>query len=175
MNGSSTTTDSIGKKDYLGPPMNALNRSRSRSPTYVKYNDPRRSASPNVNRTNYLQAPLDRSRSPTPNFTSTHVAKLTRNSQKSNENDNNKKSVVSALQIPMEKTMKSEATLVVSDSNDHSDNASEMSDEGYRSLGVMDKGKLRTSLCSQNSTEDAEETGKSFKNFDFFSEISSTL
>lgn len=157
--------------------MNSLNRSRSRSPSYVQqHNDTttRRSASPNLTNKRYLHAP-DRSRSPTPNFTSTHVTKLSRSPQKtindinghttdSNSGSSNKKmqNVISAMQIPCEnkQTLKSEATLVVSDNNDHSDNASEMSDEGYRSLGVVDKVKLRTSLCSQNSIEDAEENGK---------------
>lgn len=160
--------------------MNSLNRSRSRSPSYVQSNDTtttfRRSASPNLTTNKrYLYATNnDRSRSPTPNFTSTHVTKLSRSPQKINNDLNNdiigtKKSqnLISAIQIPCDnnkQTLKSEATLVVNDSNDHSDNASEMSDEGYRSLGVIDKGKLRTSLCSQNSTENAEDNGKLKKN-----------
>lgn len=57
--------------------------------------------------------------------------------------------------------MKSEAVLQVTDT-DHSDTTSEMSDEGYRSLGIVhDKAKKRSSLYSQNSAEDAEDNGKS--------------
>lgn len=56
--------------------------------------------------------------------------------------------------------MKSEAVLQVTDT-DHSDTTSEMSDEGYRSLGIVhDKTKQRSSLYSQNSAEDAEDNGK---------------
>lgn len=59
----------------------------------------------------------------------------------------------------------SEASLQISDptTTDHSDNASEVSDEGYRSLGVIqpgDKSKNRLSYNSQNSVEDAEFTGE---------------
>lgn len=153
--------DHSGKKDYLGPPMNALNRSRSRSPSYVQYNDTRRSASPNVNRKSYLQ-PANRSRSPTPNFTSTHTTKLSKSPKSTVEQASRKMQHITALQIPCESKpiLKSEATLVVSDGTDHSDNASEVSDEGYRSLGlVTEKGKKRASVGSQNSMEDAEECG----------------
>lgn len=45
------------------------------------------------------------------------------------------------------------------DSTDHSDNASEVSDEGYRSLGIIGDKKHRTSVHSQNSIEDADEIG----------------
>lgn len=62
--------------------------------------------------------------------------------------------------------MKSEAVLQVNSeshsSDNHSDTSSQMSDEGYRSLGVVqDKNKKRSSVYSQNSAEDAEENGKS--------------
>lgn len=63
----------------LGPPMNALNRSRSRSPTsYQMLTDSRRSVSPNFPRKT-LMPPANRSRSPTPNYTSTFNAKLATN------------------------------------------------------------------------------------------------
>lgn len=171
--------DSVGlpKKEFLGPPMNSLNRSRSRSPSYASYTDSRRSASPSLPRKSFLQPP-NRSRSPTPNFTSTHVTKLTKSPQKlvnqgpqslpyipiyqSSPKPPAKNQHVSSIQIPVDSkvTMKSEAVLQVSDnSTDHSDNASEVSDEGYRSLGLVinDKNKNRTSVYSQNSTEDAED------------------
>lgn len=47
-------------------------------------------------------------------------------------------------------------------STDHSDNTSEVSDEGYRSLGLVpgDKTRNRSSLYSQNSAEDAEYIGE---------------
>lgn len=174
LTGVATAFDGPNKKDHLGPPMNAINRSRSRSPSYVHYNDARRSASPNLQRKSYLHPP-SRSRSPTPNYTSTHVTKLTKSPQKSlnqgpqslpyipTYQTKNKQQHVAAFQIPCDTskvTMKSEAVLVVSDSTDHSDNASEVSDEGYRSLGLVnDKTKNRTSIYSQNSVEDADETG----------------
>ncbi|KAF5285775.1 hypothetical protein FQR65_LT13054 [Abscondita terminalis] len=127
-------------KEYLGPPMNSINRSRSRSPS-------RRSASPNLPRKT-LAPPTNRSRSPTPNYVSTHVAKLSKTNKYPKQ--------VAAMQIePPKVTLKSEATLQVSESStDHSDNASEVSDEGYRSLGLVQN---RTSLYSQNSAEDADE------------------
>lgn len=51
---------------------------------------------------------------------------------------------------------------------DHSDTTSEVSDEGYRSLGIIqDKTKQRSSLYSQNSGEDADETGKTLQKLDF--------
>lgn len=61
--------------------------------------------------------------------------------------------------------MKSEAVLQVSSeshsSDNHSDTSSQMSDEGYRSLGIVqDKNKKRSSVYSQNSAEDVEENGK---------------
>lgn len=58
--------------------------------------------------------------------------------------------------------MKSEASLHVGENlTDHSDNASEVSDEGYRSLGIVhDKTRNRTSLYSQNSVEDVDENGE---------------
>lgn len=56
--------------------MNALNRSRSRSPqSYQMLADSRRSVSPNFPRKS-LMPPVNRSRSPTPNYTSTFNAKL---------------------------------------------------------------------------------------------------
>lgn len=56
--------------------MNALNRSRSRSPqSYQMLADSRRSVSPNFPRKS-LMPPVNRSRSPTPNYTSTFSAKL---------------------------------------------------------------------------------------------------
>lgn len=63
---------------------------------------------------------------------------------------------------PDGKVMKSEASLQVGENlTDHSDNASEVSDEGYRSLGIVhDKTRNRTSLYSQNSVEDVDENGE---------------
>lgn len=60
------------------------------------------------------------------------------------------------------KVMKTEASLQVGENlTDHSDNASEVSDEGYRSLGIVhDKTRNRTSLYSQNSVEDVDENGE---------------
>lgn len=177
LNGYSSTTN----KEYLGPPMNSLNRSRSRSPSHLHYTDSRRSISPSLPRKN-LAPPRNRSRSPTPNFISTHVTKLantrtqgpqslpyipTQNLSPTNSSSpkHGKNQQVSSVQIPMDSklTMKSEATLQVSESlTDHSDNTSEVSDEGYRSLGIIqtEKGKNRASLYSQNSVEDVEENGK---------------
>jgi len=62
--------------------------------------------------------------------------------------------------------MKSEAVLQVNseaqNSDNHSDTSSQMSDEGYRSMGLtQDKNKKRSSVYSQNSGEDIEENGKS--------------
>lgn len=151
----------------LGPPMNSLNRSRSRSPSQkTSYlNDSRRSVSPNLPRKG-LAPPSHRSRSPTPNFTSTHMAKLSSNNvRKSGPQSlpyiptSPKAKHVTTMQIPVEnKVLKTEATLHVNDS-DHSDTTSEMSDEGYRSLGlVQDKNRHRSSMYSQNSVEDVDET-----------------
>lgn len=61
--------------------------------------------------------------------------------------------------------MKSEAVLQVNseaqNSDNHSDTSSQMSDEGYRSMGLtQDKNKKRSSVYSQNSGEDIEENGK---------------
>lgn len=144
INGSPT----LNAKEYLGPPMNSINRSRSRSPSHLSHPDPRRSLSPNLPRKT-LAPPSNRSRSPTPNYVSTHVTKLSKNSQRQ----------VAAIQIDPKITLKSEATLQVSESStDHSDNASEVSDEGYRSLGIIQtERKNRVSLYSQNSVEDADD------------------
>ncbi|KAJ8934028.1 hypothetical protein NQ314_013625 [Rhamnusium bicolor] len=118
--------------------------------------------------------PEDLSRSPTPNFTSTHLTKLSTNRSPQHKNygpqslpvipTSPKSKHVSSIQIPVDsKVMKSEAILQVTDT-DHSDTTSEMSDEGYRSLGIVqDKSKQRSSLYSQNSAEDAEENGSSLK------------
>ncbi|KAF5285468.1 hypothetical protein FQA39_LY16642 [Lamprigera yunnana] len=147
-----------GNRDHLSAPMNSINRSRSRSPSHLTYMDSRRSISPNLQRKS-LAPPSSRSRSPTPNFVSTHTTKLSKNSSPTHSRNINKNQVT-AIQIDPKITMKSEATLQVSESStDHSDNASEVSDEGYRSLGVIqnDKGKNRSSLYSQNSIEDADE------------------
>lgn len=147
----------------LGPPMNSINRSRSRSP--------KRSLSPNLSTRRSLAPPLNRSRSPTPNYTSNLSTKLSTNRSPQNKNNYGPqslplslnsyrpKNIVSSMQIPVDsKVLKSEVTLPVNDT-DHSDTTSEMSDEGYRSLGLIhDKTKQRSSLYSQNSTEDAEET-----------------
>lgn len=157
----------------LGPPMNSLNRSRSRSPS--QYND-RRSLSPNFARKSL--APPMRSRSPTPNFTSTHQTKLStnRNLKPSNSpstspvhqakfasGKNNCTQHITSIQIPVDNrvSLKSEASLQVIDAlTDHSDTTSELSDEGYRSLGIVqDKSKQRSSFISQNSAEDAEDNG----------------
>lgn len=68
---------------------------------------------------------------------------------------------IASIQIPVEtRNLKSEASLQVNE--DQSDTTSEVSDEGYRSLGaVQDKSKKRTSLYSQDSVEDAEDNGES--------------
>ncbi|XP_018565889.1 GAS2-like protein pickled eggs isoform X2 [Anoplophora glabripennis] len=167
----------------LGPPTNSLNRSRSRSPSHLSYTDTRRSVSPNFPRKSLnIPQSINRSRSPTPNFTSTHLTKLSthRSPQHLQKNygpqslpiinsghqslpvnvvpTSPKSKHVSSMQIPADtKVMKSEAVLQVTDT-DHSDTTSEVSDEGYRSLGIVhDKKKQRSSLYSQNSSEDAEE------------------
>lgn len=70
---------------------------------------------------------------------------------------------ISSAPVDGGKVLKSEASLQVSDTlTDHSDNASEVSDEGYRSLGIIhnDKTRNRVSLYSQNSVEDVDENGK---------------
>ncbi|ERL84887.1 hypothetical protein D910_02310, partial [Dendroctonus ponderosae] len=135
----------------LGPPMNSLNRSRSRSPSHL-YPDSRRSVSPNFPRKNLVPPSHNRSRSPTPNFTSTHHTKLATNKS------------------PQHVVMKSEAVLQVSSeshsSDNHSDTSSQMSDEGYRSLGIVqDKNKKRSSVYSQNSAEDVEENEDELNDF----------
>ncbi|RZC42222.1 GAS2-like protein 2 [Asbolus verrucosus] len=166
-----TAGTGYGTSPYsLGPPMNALNRSRSRSPSYLS---DRRSVSPNFPRKSLV--PPMRSRSPTPNFTSTHQTKLSTNrSPKTSTSPStspvhhakyaNAKSHtqhITSIQIPVDNrvNLKSEASLQVSEAlTDQSDTTSEMSDEGYRSLGVIqDKNKQRSSLHSQNSVEDAED------------------
>lgn len=158
----------------LGPPMNSLNRSRSKSPSFL-HADTRRSISPNFPRKSLAAPPNIRSRSPTPNFTSTHTTKLaTRSSQPSVKTASSgpqslppylpQPKHVASIQIPVEnKVLKSEAVLQVNteshSSDTHSDTSSQMSDEGYRSLGIVqDKNKKRSSLYSQNSAEDVEET-----------------
>ncbi|CAH1382169.1 unnamed protein product [Tenebrio molitor] len=151
----------------LGPPMNALNRSRSRSPSHL---NERRSVSPNFPRKS-LVPPSSRSRSPTPNFTSTHQTRLSTNKspklstppstspvhQAKYANAKSHTQHIASIQIPVEtRNLKSEASLQVNE--DQSDTTSEVSDEGYRSLGaVQDKSKKRTSLYSQDSVEDAED------------------
>ncbi|XP_044763199.1 GAS2-like protein pickled eggs [Coccinella septempunctata] len=156
-----------GPNSLLGPPMHSLSRSRSRSPSQLYKNDDRRSVSPNLSRKS-LMPPSNRSRSPTPNFISTHQTKLSTNRSPKHQSSSSPKvpkNHVSTLQIPIDKgitkqdLLKSEATLVVNDQlTDHSDTTSEMSDEGYRSLGIVnDKSKKRSSVYSQNSAEDAEE------------------
>ncbi|KAK9746227.1 Growth-Arrest-Specific Protein 2 Domain [Popillia japonica] len=171
-------TDSPEKKGYLSPPTGIRSRSRSPSASALTQFDSRRSASPNLQRKS-LAPPHSRSRSPTPNFTSTHITKLATNknllknsvpqstgnvlstspSNTATKYANNKtqSSVISTMQFPA--TCKTETSLQVSDhSTDHSDNTSEVSDEGYRSLGLVpgDKTRNRSSLYSQNSAEDAE-------------------
>ncbi|XP_072381750.1 GAS2-like protein pickled eggs [Diabrotica undecimpunctata] len=142
----------------LGPPMNSLNRSRSRSP--------KRSLSPNLSTRRSLVPPPTRSRSPTPNYTSNLNTKLSSNRSPQHKNygpqslpimtNHKSKNIVSSIQIP-DKVLKSEVSLHVNDT-DHSDTTSEVSDEGYRSLGLIhDRTKQRSSVYSQNSTEDAEE------------------
>ncbi|XP_025837668.1 GAS2-like protein pickled eggs isoform X2 [Agrilus planipennis] len=175
-------TNGIPTKDYLGPPMNSLSRSRSRSPSHLSYTDSRRSVSPNMPR-KVLAPPVNRSRSPTPNYVSTHTTKLS--SPKSTPQRGLSSSPSGPQSLPYiptnysssptygttkplgrngqdcnRLTLKSETSLQVSDhSTDHSDNASEVSDEGYRSLGIVhDKTKNRASLISQNSIEDADES-----------------
>ncbi|XP_060533902.1 GAS2-like protein pickled eggs isoform X2 [Cylas formicarius] len=168
-----TINGTAGSHHTLGPPMNSLNRSRSRSPSHTSYIDAsRRSVSPNLPRKT-LALPPNRSRSPTPNFTSTHVTKLTTATTPNKSPAQRgsgpqslpfiptspKSKHVTSVQIPVvdSKVMKSEASLHVNDT-DQSDTTSEMSDEGYRSLGVVqDKVKQRSSVYSQNSAEDVEE------------------
>lgn len=204
--------NSSPQKDYLGPPMNSINRSRSRSPTSGSKNIDRRSVSPsrrspNMGRNHSLIPPNTRSRSPTPHFVSTQVGKVTQKSSRTRSRSptpsyipntspkvknqqpspnlntrsrsptpnlksspkhssatNTSSSHVTSIQIPLDNKVNlvSEASLQISDptSTDHSDNASEVSDEGYRSLGIIqttDKTKAnRLSYNSQNSVEDAE-------------------
>ncbi|KAG5900298.1 hypothetical protein JTB14_000824 [Gonioctena quinquepunctata] len=147
-----------GPQQSLGPPMNALNRSRSRSPS-------RRSLSPNFRRS--LAPPQTRSRSPTPNYVSNLSTKLSTHKSPQHRNHGPQslplltpktRNVVSSIHIPVDcKVLKSEVSLHVNDT-DHSDTTSEVSDEGYRSLGIIqDKTRQRSSLYSQNSAEDAEE------------------
>lgn len=125
-------------------------RSRSPTPSYIPNTSPKmknRQPSPNLN---------NRSRSPTPNLKSSPK--------------HNSSSHVTAIQMPLDNKVNlvSEASLQISDptSTDHSDNASEVSDEGYRSLGIIqttDKTKAnRLSYNSQNSVEDAEYNGEFF-------------
>lgn len=179
---SSGSANNSPNAPLLGPPMNSINRSRSRSPSQLSYADSRRSSSPNVPRRTLPVPPsINRSRSPTPNFTSTHLTKLSTNRSPQHSHKgygaqslpplgnsgpqslpiiptSPKSKHVSSVQIPVDtKVMKSEAVLQVTDT-DHSDTTSELSDEGYRSLGIVqDKAKQRSSLYSQNSAEDAEE------------------
>lgn len=160
------------QKELLGPPMNSLNRSRSRSPSHFSPIDSRRSVSPNFSRKT-LAPPSNRSRSPTPNYTSTHLTKL-RSSKQGPQSlpyipttNTNTSPVNNGKHTKQEngKMLKTEASLNVSDAlTDHSDNASEVSDEGYRSLGIVhnDKTKNRTSIYSQNSVEDVDENGELF-------------
>ncbi|XP_019869201.2 GAS2-like protein pickled eggs [Aethina tumida] len=135
----------------LGPPTNCLNRSRSRSPSHL--ND-RRSVSPNFPR-KHLSVPASRSRSPTPNYTSTYTTKLAtkRGSQGTNHYSGPhslpyepytpapKAKYVTTAQYQTEpkSIMKSEVELKVNDTDTQSDTTSEMSDEGYRSLPVNKK------------------------------------
>ncbi|CAG9820527.1 unnamed protein product [Phaedon cochleariae] len=145
-----------GAPASLGPPTNALNRSRSRSPAGRRSLSPRKGLAP----------PPMRSRSPTPNYTSSLDAKLStggspqrRAGPQSLPAPPKARSVVSSMQIPIDaKVLKSEISLQVNDTDQHSDTTSEMSDEGYRSLGIIqDKSRQRSSFYSQNSAEDAEE------------------
>ncbi|CAH1129658.1 unnamed protein product [Ceutorhynchus assimilis] len=159
----------------LGPPMNSINRSRSRSPSHL-YADSRRSVSPNFPRKSLVPPTHNRSRSPTPNYTSTHHTKLATNKSPQHIVKNSgpqslpfiptspKSKHVASINIPADnsKVMKSEAVLQVNSesqsSDNHSDTSSQMSDEGYRSLGIVqDKNKKRSSVYSQNSAEDVEE------------------
>lgn len=166
--------------------MNALNRSRSRSPSTYNQHFDRRSASPYTQRKSLMPIPAaNRSRSPTPNFVSTHTTKLSspKKTYSNIRGDSGPQSLpptfsatkprhpsnhVTHLQLPSaeatptKSSIKTEAVLMVTgsgDSTDHSDNASEVSDEGYRSLGIIGDKKHRTSVHSQNSIEDADEIG----------------
>lgn len=157
------TCNGISGPNSLGPPMNSINRSRSRSP--------KRSLSPNLSSRRSLVPPINRSRSPTPNYTSNLNTKLSTNRSPQHKNYGpqslpvmvnghlKNKNVVSSMQIPIDpKVLKTEVNLHVNDT-DHSDTTSEVSDEGYRSLGIVhDRTKQRSSLYSQNSAEDAEES-----------------
>ncbi|CAH2010942.1 unnamed protein product [Acanthoscelides obtectus] len=170
----------------LGPPMHSLNRSRSRSPSQLlaSASAPRRSISPAPSKQPHLlQATTDRrSRSPTPNFTSTYTAKLASSAPCSskhtpttvhayavaNSTPKPAKTIpqqpqqhvttTGLLQIDVDsQVLKSETSLQVNDT-DHSDSTSEMSDEGYRSLGIIqDKNKQPPSQQnSLDATENAE-------------------
>jgi hypothetical protein len=180
-NGYSNNPNGSPQKSHLGPPMNSLNRSRSRSPSsYNNYsNFDRRSVSPfspYTQRKSLIPPPSARSRSPTPNYVSTHTPKLTVSPKKmpKSTNDSGPQSLpifpsqpmpknknpsnhVVNLEISPKSSVKTEAVLHVSgDNTDQSDNASEVSDEGYRSLGIIGA-KNQNSFSSQNS-DDAEET-----------------
>lgn len=220
------TTDSSRGGSHLGPPMNSLNRSRSRSPTAAL--NARRSVSPNLPRRNHQQqqgmlglgtsslgvGSRTRSRSPTPYYTSTHTTKLSSpNSNSTNTsprksvhnvnsgpaslpivqssyinnggvarkknttnltnatNANNGTTHVSTLHITPEQKQKQAATATTTEvtatngdttTDQQSDNGSEVSDEGYRSLGILDKSNGQRcnpssqSVNSPNSSDDAE-------------------
>lgn len=214
------TTDSGRGVSHLGPPLNSLNRSRSRSPTAATAAmNARRSVSPNLPRRHNQQTTNSpsslnvgsrtRSRSPTPYYTSTHTTKLsspnntsprrsvhnsgpaslpivqssyisnggvarkksTSNVTPNGTNANNGTTHVSMLHITPEQKQKqsSTATEVSTTTNgdtttdQQSDNGSEVSDEGYRSLGILDKSNGQRyhpssqSVHSPNSSDDAED------------------
>ncbi|XP_044261603.1 GAS2-like protein pickled eggs [Tribolium madens] len=140
-----TPSHASSSTSTLGPPMNSLNRSRSRSPSYL--ND-RRSVSPNLPRKSLV--PPIRSRSPTPNYTSSHHTTLKTKATPTTSPKH--KNHVASIQVPL----KSETSIQINE--DQSDTTSEVSDEGYRSLGaIQDKTKKR---LSQDSVDDAEYNGE---------------
>ncbi|XP_022902840.2 GAS2-like protein pickled eggs isoform X2 [Onthophagus taurus] len=108
---------------------------------------------PNLNETKLNETKLNESKT---NFNETKSQNGSPIKLAKHANAKNASNIISSLQIPVH--CKTEASLHVSDhSTDHSDNTSEVSDEGYRSLGVVQGDRRnRNSIYSQNSAEDAE-------------------
>lgn len=74
---------------------------------------------------------------------------------------------INPQEIPTQATEATKADLPTESVNKYenvSDNGSEISDEGYRSLGLIQNGKgdKRASMLSQASNEDAENSGEYF-------------
>lgn len=156
----------------LLPTVSSRNRSRSPTPsrkhstTINEHN--RRSVSPSPNKMKVKSKTLTipnrsmRSRSPTPSLFAQDRHVATMKIQPESRNSENHIS---------EATLQILDTTVVNGET-CSDNGSEISDEGYRSLGLIQNqdGKLsnkinRLSLNSQNSYDDADFTGTIFGNF----------